>query len=295
MRISAQIKDAYKVSAESTKEDAEIRERSKEEYKEMMAILTLFIDDFYDNPSLYITHTDLAEQRVRFVLTHAFEGYGMTFDQAIGIVANTETDLLSPAELEERTMLINMVDNLVNFSVAAEHQALLEMQSDRTDADDKEEFIAMAHGTFAKYNKTYAGTENADVHYAMSMALAWAAMDENEIIEFNTQGDERVRASHATLHGLRYRKNQFPAALVPPIDHSCRCFLLNLGSTDGRRLTNKSNSDELIATASNPTFKMNPATSGVIFSESHSYFTVEESFAKELAKTVRKIKIRLGL
>lgn len=283
------------MKAESGEQDQSVKEKTAEEYKVLLAIMMGFIDDFYENPLLYMTHTELMEQRTVDILNYAFTGYGKTFDEAMEIIRNTDISDLTDDQIQERQMLIDLTDNLINFAVAEEHQVLMEMQQDAEDADDKDEFISLATGTFSKFNKTYATVENDDVLFAMGLAAEWALFEDNQIIEFKTQGDERVRASHQALDGLRYRKNSFPAALVPPIAHGCRCFLINTGSTDGRKLTNKANVGELISAAGDPTFKNNVATSGMMFSEEHPYFSISSSNSKILSSTVRKIKIRLGL
>lgn len=254
-----------------------------------------FIEDFYNNPALYFTHTELMEQKAMNALNYAFTGYGKTFDEAMEIVKDEDTTNLSPKEIEERDMLVGLVDNLVFFSVAQEHQALIEMAEDAKEADSLDEFKTMAIGTFAKYNKTYANIENGDILFALGLAAEWHNFETNEIIGFHTQGDERVRVSHSLLNGLRYRKSQFPPALMPPIAHGCRCYLVSTGSTDGRKLTNKQNADELIDSAVDPTFKGNVAVSGTMFSDEHPYFTIKSNYSKALGISVKKIKTRLGL
>lgn len=254
-----------------------------------------FLSDFYENPELYMTHTDLMEQRARFALNYAFKGYGKTFDEAIEIIQTADVSDWSQDQIEERKMLIELTDNLINFAVAEEHQALVEMKQDKEDSESYDEFVTLATGTFAKYNKQYSRIENEDIFFALSLAYEFNLFGSEDIIEFKTQGDERVRASHQILDGIRYRKSQFPAGLVPPIAHGCRCYLINTGSVDGRKLTNKPNIDDLIATAGDPTFKYNVATSGKIFSEDHPYFEISSSNSKILSSTVRKIKRRIGV
>ncbi len=42
--------------------------------------------------------------------------------------------------------------------------------------------------------------------------------------EYLTQEDDRVRPSHAALHGTRWRADD-PEAPTPPLDWGCRCFI----------------------------------------------------------------------
>jgi len=284
------------VQAEASKNDLDgIKDITNDEYVTLLAILRGFLEDFYNNPSLYMTHTELMEQRAVFALNHAFNGYGLSFERAMNIVKLENNDGLTDIQIEERDMLIGLIDNIINFSVAAEHQTLMSISEDREKSVDMEEFMITAINTFSKYNKTYAGIENEDIFFALGLAAEWLRFDAETILQFTTQGDERVRDSHNAINGLRYRKKDFPAALIPPIDHGCRCYLIDTGSTDGRKLTNKPNVSKLIDDATNPAFKYNVATSGQMFGEDHPYFEIGSSYLSILGATVTKIKSNLGL
>lgn len=228
-------------------------------------------------------------------INYAFAGYGLTFDAAIDIIKEKDISKLTQEQMKDRQLLIKAVDNLIDFSIAEEYQTLSEMKKNAKDSDNSDEFRDLAIATFSKFNKQYSFIENGDILFAMGVAKEWQSFEENEIIEYRTQGDERVRASHEALDGLRYRKSEFPEALVPPIAHACRCYLWNTGSTDGRKLTNVHDLDEKLSLAVDPTFMNNVGESGKIFSEYHSYFDVKEKHVKELAKISLKIKKELGI
>ncbi len=49
--------------------------------------------------------------------------------------------------------------------------------------------------------------------------------------QYLTQDDERVRPSHAALHGT-YWKVDDPDAPTPPLDYGCRCFIRYCGAPD---------------------------------------------------------------
>ncbi len=56
-------------------------------------------------------------------------------------------------------------------------------------------------------------------------AVASGGLDGNEVwYEYLTQADDRVRPSHAALHGTRWRVDD-PDAPTPPLDYGCRCFI----------------------------------------------------------------------
>lgn len=51
------------------------------------------------------------------------------------------------------------------------------------------------------------------------------ALDPDQVLyEFVTQHDDRVRPSHAALHGTVWKVGD-PFAPVPPLDYGCRCAL----------------------------------------------------------------------
>ncbi len=52
-----------------------------------------------------------------------------------------------------------------------------------------------------------------------------AALDNKELwYQYLTQNDDRVRPSHAALHGTYWRADDADAP-VPPLDYGCRCFI----------------------------------------------------------------------
>ena len=56
-------------------------------------------------------------------------------------------------------------------------------------------------------------------------ALEQGAFDSDQVwYEYLTQEDDRVRPTHAALHGTVWRVGD-PRAPVPPIDYGCRCFV----------------------------------------------------------------------
>ncbi len=51
------------------------------------------------------------------------------------------------------------------------------------------------------------------------------------LYEYLTQEDDRVRPSHAALHGTVWRVDD-PDAPTPPLDYGCRCFIRYCGAPD---------------------------------------------------------------
>ncbi len=56
-------------------------------------------------------------------------------------------------------------------------------------------------------------------------SIANGGLDGREVwYEYLTQDDNRVRPSHAALHGTRWKADD-PDAPTPPLDYGCRCFI----------------------------------------------------------------------
>ena len=91
--------------------------------------------------------------------------------------------------------------------------------------EDTEEYEDDCEDACQRYNKTYADTENDDIEFAMGVAAGWVKYNDDSVLIYTTQGDERVRPWHADLEGISYPKSSFPEWLIPPIDWGCRCYL----------------------------------------------------------------------
>ena len=161
--------------------------------------------------------------RSEFAFNHAIKGFGMDFEKALDLLRN-HNDGLTKMEKEQRNVLVAALDNLVDFAVAEEFQMFANLPDD-LDIDDEED-IKEAESVFYRYNNIYSSIENGDIEYAMGVAAGWVSYSENTVLTYMTQGDNRVRPWHLALEGTSYRKANFPAWLIPPIEHGCRCFLV---------------------------------------------------------------------
>ena len=178
---------------------------------------------------------ELVSIRADFALRHAFDGFGMEYDQALELIRNKEN--LTPEQNTEREILLAAVDNLIDFATVEEYHAVseaidfldneeLESENDGTDEEEREEAIL---AICAKYNRRYANTENHDIEYAMIVAAQLSALSDDSYLMYMTMGDERVRPWHLQYEGFTAPKSSFPAWLVPPIEHQCRCYLIEDG------------------------------------------------------------------
>lgn len=238
---------------------------------------------------------DLLEEmmslRAEFAFNHAIQGFGMDFEKALELLRN-HNDGLSKQEKEQRDILVAALDNLVDFAVAEEFQ-MSDSLPDDIDPDD-EECMDECDYVCERYNDTYASIENGDIEYAMGVAAGWLTYRDNTVLTYMTQGDERVRPWHLALEGTSYRKSEFPSWLIPPIEHGCRCFLVEEDSS----VLGASSKLEQVEGAIilqkpdfiNPVFEESVCKGGRIFGPAHSYFTVPKKYKKRLKAISKRIK-----
>ena len=232
----------------------------------------------------------MMELRAEFAINHAIKGFGMDIEKALELIRNKNNGL-SRLEREQRDILVAAIDNLVDFAVAQEFQMSQHLPNDfdyndQTDIDECEDI-------FWRYNHTYAKIENEDIEYAMQIAAAWSIHTNSTVFTYMTQGDERVRPWHLALEGISHPKSSFPAWLIPPIEHGCRCYLVEESSDVLNKISDISKvvcqNDEMPDFV-NPVFKESVAKGGRIFSEAHSYFTIPKKYKKKLQHISHTIK-----
>lgn len=232
----------------------------------------------------------MMELRAEFAINHAIKGFGMDIEKALELIRNKNNGL-SRLEREQRDILVAAIDNLIDFAVAQEFQMSQHLPNDfdyndQTDIDECEDI-------FWRYNHTYAKIENEDIEYAMQIAVAWSIHTNSTVFTYMTQGDERVRPWHLALEGISHPKSSFPAWLIPPIEHGCRCYLVEESSDVLNKISDISKvvcqNDEMPDFV-NPVFKESVAKGGRIFSEAHSYFTIPKKYKKKLRHISHTIK-----
>lgn len=262
----------------------------------MLAAFQRFVDRVSSDMDADEVFEELCSLRSEFALRHAFDGFGIEYDEALEIIRNK--DDLSPEQETQRDILVAAVDNLVDFAVAEEYQAISELPDPtESDSDESSEELSdeereeLILAICSKYNKRYANTENHDIEYAMIVAAQLAAISDDSYLMYMTMGDERVRPWHLQYEGFTAPKASFPAWLVPPIEHQCRCYLLEDGKPSSA-LTDVSAA--MVAPEPpywfNPTFKESVAFGGRIFSDEHPYFLIPEEHKDKLVLLSTKIK-----
>lgn len=271
-------------------------EKDEGKHKEEVAVLiTLFrqlVESIREEDGEIESLENLMEARADFAIRHAFKGFGISYEEAIRLI-RSEDDLSNELKIQ-RDVVIAAVENLIDFAVAEEYQ----MTNDLPDIEElteeglsEDEIWEELEAVFSKYNDRYAMVENLDIEYAMIVAAYLASIREQTVLTYMTMGDERVRPWHLQYEGFTAPKSSFPEWLIPPIEHGCRCFLVE---DTARNATSQiqASANETLKQPDwfNPTFKESVAKGGRIFSDEHPYFQIEEKHLKKLTAIAKHIK-----
>lgn len=266
----------------------ENEERNEKEYLALLAIFRRFVDVYGDEESQLAIIEELMALRAEYAIGYACDGFNVTLDEALELLQSSEE--LSELDENRKKILMAAFENLVDFSVAEEYQMLNELP-DIDPEELSEEDIEEFEDVFKKFNKKYAKVENGDIEYALIMAASLAAVRNTTILTYMTQGDERVRPWHRQYEGFSAPKSSFPAWLVPPIEHQCRCFLIEddvVGEMNVQAAKKPSGLE--MPDWFNPTFKESVAFGGRIFSDEHPYFQIDSQHFAKLKDIANKIK-----
>lgn len=263
------------------------KERDEKEYLALLAIFERFVGTHADEDGRLEVIEELMAMRASHLIGHAFDGFSITLEEALELLRNT--DGLSELDAARRDIVVAAVENLIDFAVAEEYQMLSELP----DIDeDEEEHEGLSEddvlAIFDRYNKRYAYVENKDAEYAMIIAAGLAAVKPTTILTYMTQGDERVRPWHLQYEGVSAPKSSFPAWLVPPIEHMCRCYLVEDTVSDSVQAAAKKKLE--MPDWFNPTFKESVAFGGRIFSDEHPYFQIQSEHNGTLQAISQRIK-----
>jgi hypothetical protein len=290
---------AYLSKIEAQKLPENNEEREKEEYLAILAVFERFIESMDNDLSSQEILEELMELRADFAIHHAIRGFGMEYDEALELIRMAE-DGLTESEKAKRNIIVAAIDNLVDFAVAEEYQMTQELSEFDIDeftgydvAEGEEEDI---YDTLVKickkYNFQYANVENMDIEYAMIIAAQLLPVSSGSILMYMTQGDERVRPWHLQYEGFSALKSNFPAWLIPPIEHRCRCYLIEDTISSLAAVQNAAVRVPSIPDWFNPTFKESVALGGRIFSDEHPYFDMQDEYAGTLREVAERIKQR---
>lgn len=260
-------------------------DKKEKEFAALLAIFERFVDSIANDSEQWEVLAELMDLRAQFLVCHALDGFDMTYDEALDLLRNQ--DELTGEQEAKRNIIVAAVDNLIDFAVVEEYQ----MAMDLPDIDDEDYDEEEYEEVFERYNKRYAEVENSDAEYAMIIAAGLVGVADGTMLTYMTQGDERVRPWHLQYEGYSAPKHLFPAWLIPPIEHQCRCYLVEDSVTGG--ISEVQNAKAKVPTMPdwfNRTFKESVALGGRIFSDEHPYFQVDEQFDERLHEIAQRIK-----
>lgn len=270
------------------------KEKEHEEYLTILAAFQKFVDRVSKGMEPEDAFEELVSLRAEFGIRHAFAGFGMEWDEALALIRSKEG--LSELDRTRRDILVAAVDNIVDFATAEEYQMVAELsdfeESEQEDDDEDftEEQMELWLSICAKYNERYAHVENLDIEYAMMIAATMALYPSSTTLMYMTMGDERVRPWHLQFEGFTAPKSEFPAWLIPPIEHQCRCYLIADNHDISVDQVQNSKMPEM-PDWFNRTFKESVALGGRIFSDEHPYFEIDAAHMSRLTSISQKIKL----
>lgn len=269
-------------------------EDKKKEFDALLALFENFLQTIDDSYESWEVLEELMALRADFLLHHAMQGFGITWEDMLDLL---EKDALSLSEFEREQVFIirAAIDNLIDFAVVEEYQLAedveeaMEEDEERMDENELRDLLLSIN---RRYNYTYADVENSDVMFAMSIAASWITIRDNAYLMYMTQGDERVRPWHLEHEGFTALKSSFPQWLIPPIEHQCRCYLIEVDAPYAKigDVENKVVKIPEMPEGFNRTFKESVAKGGRIFSDEHPYFQIETSDYERLHEIAERIK-----
>jgi len=183
---------------------------------------------------------------------------------------NIKTDWTTP----DIQMLHRLTRDVWSFSAAKNYQQMRDLTLALKDENGKlrefDAFKTEAQKVCTKYNETWLRTEY-DMSIASSQSAArWVdfTKDAKDIpfLEYQTVGDDAVRASHAALDGIvRNIKDTFWSTHYPPNGWGCRCEVLqSVGATGDKK--------DIPAGIVPEMFRTNLAQTGLIYPKNHPYY-----------------------
>ena len=205
----------------------------------------------------------LLSRTVAQIQEKLIEGYGRDFPQ---IIYNTP-------DYEE---LRNLTENVFSFSAAKIYQQLKDMTLALSDGErivTEGEFVERVKAMNLKYNRDWLITERNTAVAGGQMASRWVEFERNRditpLLEYSTVGDNKVRAAHALLDGVRKPVDDpFWSRYYPPNGWNCRCDVIAVPDKNAE----PTQDEKITVPEIQPMFRTNLAKAGIIFPKGHPYF-----------------------
>ena len=308
------------IEAKSTTniDEDEVKQETEEAYDDLLTIFLAYSKVMYvDSENVdYRVNSEMAYRRAESLLMAASSGYKIDILNYIAELDSIKEQLIKDLEdialtEEERQIKLDeynealyieeVGNNLSSFATYQTHTVLNSIASDAGKFDNYQDFEDYGKKLLSLYFVNYGLAEGNVSLRSMANAKEWRDTDDDEIIIYKTQGDQRVRSSHIPMDNLAFRKSTWSEKGVSiPNGFGCRCYWLATGGnkTDGRKITaSRKDIDKIIKEGqADPLFKdLNTQETGVIFSPKHPYFDVDKKYVKSVQDSVREVRESLGL
>lgn len=139
--------------------------------------------------------------------------------------------------------------NTFRFSATKDLALLSELNEFVSVSDTFEQFKERANTVIEDYNVNYLQTEyNLAVATAQSSADYIRNLEQAEDFpywEYQTVGDDRVRASHAALDGMLFKAGE-TSEITPPNGYNCRCIFVPRSTKGGKNLSTVDDATEVL-------------------------------------------------
>ena len=247
----------------------EVNAVADEEHEKYFEIFAPLLPQMLDGSEI-VTDPELVLKNAEQLLEAFRSGYGEDLESY---------DLDDP----ENSFFRNVWDHIWAFAAVKQFHVLKSINDSKSLFKNRPDlFQSEARKINSVFNKTFFITEFDHFEHSMGVAKIWRSItNPDTILEYTTVGDDRVRANHRSLEGVRRRKSDpFWLNFMPPWEYGCRCSVFDTGTTDGRTI----NKDRKIPDVSTvpPEFRGNVGETGIVFNDSHPYFNVPSRFVDEI-------------
>lgn len=148
------------------------------------------------------------------------------------------------------------------------------------------------------YNKNYLRAEYQQAVGASMMAAKWAEYAEDGDrydLQYRTAGDERVRASHASLDGITLPPSDpFWSSYFAPNGWGCRCDVVQVRAGKYERTDSEAAQklgEECTATPKLAMFRFNPGQTMQLFPPKHPYNKAPKGIVERVVKLVTQKRV----
>jgi len=184
----------------------------------------------------------------------------------------------------EKSFLAQIENNVYVFSGFKNYHMLKEASTLLNDGGTLKPFKDFLNDIKAintTYNEVYLSAEYGNAVASMQAAASFNDFVENgiDMLRFQTAGDDRVRTDHAIMDGTTVAiDDPLLDKYYTPLDWGCRCeWIPAVG--ESRKVTTD------LPTVP-PMFQNNVAKTGILFPDTHPYFNVPLSIAKQVLTQV---------